>query len=379
MLEKYIDFEKGISNAGNLTRMKRLMERAEAGERLTIGFIGGSITQGSLASAPENCYAHRVYEWWRQSFPKAEFTYVNGGIGGTTSQFGAARADSDLLDFKPDFAVIEFSVNDDSTEHYMETYEGLVRRVLSDENEPAVMLVHNVFYNNGASAQLMHARVARHYDLPAVSMQSTLYAALLSGAFDNREITPDDLHPNDKGHELAAKVITYYLEKIRDGAAGSEAGRDTVYGKNNMPEPLTQNAYEDSCRYRNDNSSPLLGGFEPDKAAQSHITDCFKKGWTGKKTGDSICFTVEGSCIAVQYRKSVKLPAPVAKAVVDGDEENGVILDGNFDETWGDKLELTTILEHGERKAHRVEITLTETHPEDAAPFYLVSVIGSGR
>lgn len=378
-----IDFEKGISNVGNLTKMKRLMERAEAGESLTIGFIGGSITQGSLAAAPENCYAHRVYEWWRSAFPKAEFTYVNGGIGGTTSQFGAARADSDLLAFKPDFAIIEFSVNDDSTEHFEETYEGLVRRVLSDENEPAVMLVHNVFYNNGASAQLMHARVARHYSLPAVSMQSTLYAALLAGAIDNREITPDDLHPNDRGHELVAKVITFYLEKIRNGAQGSEsgqtAGEDTVYGKNNMPKPLTRNAYEDSLRYRNDNSSPHLAGFTADGAVQGHITDCFKKGWTAGKTGDSISFTVEGSCIAVQYRKSVKLPAPVAKAVIDGDEENAVILDANFDETWGDKLELTTLLEHGEKKAHKVEITLTETHPEDAAEFYLVSVIGSGR
>lgn len=33
-----IEYERGISNPGNLCRMKKLMQRAEAGEALTIGF-----------------------------------------------------------------------------------------------------------------------------------------------------------------------------------------------------------------------------------------------------------------------------------------------------------------------------------------------------
>ena len=43
------------------------------------------------------------------------------------------------------------------------------------------------------------------------------------------------------------------------------------------------------------------------------------------------------------------------------------------------KLELDTILEHGENKVHKVEVRLTETHEDDAVPFYLVSVIGSSE
>ena len=62
---------------------------------------------------------------------------------------------------------------------------------------------------------------------------------------------------------------------------------------------------------------------------------------------------------------------------MDGDAEHAVRLDANFDETWGDKLELDTILEHGENKVHKVEVRLTETHENDAVPFYLVSVFGS--
>lgn len=91
----------------------------------------------------------------------------------------------------------------------------------------------------------------------------------------------------------------------------------------------------------------------PDEAAQNGITDCFRYGWTAKKTGDAITFLAEGSCIAVQYRKSVKLPAPVALAVVDDDTEHAVRLDANFDETWGDKLELATLRARKRGAAHR--------------------------
>ena len=48
-----IEYERGISNPGNQYRMKKLMARAEAGETLSIGFLGGSITQGCLASASD--------------------------------------------------------------------------------------------------------------------------------------------------------------------------------------------------------------------------------------------------------------------------------------------------------------------------------------
>ena len=367
-----MNYQNGIANVGDLSRMEKLMERAGRGEELVIGFIGGSITQGSVASSPAFCYAYRVYEWWCRTFPNAGFTYVNAGIGGTTSQFGAARVEEDLLAAKPDFVVVEFSVNDESTEHFMETYEGLVRRVYGAAHKPAVLLVHNVFYHNGANAQLMHGRIGRHYGIPAVSMQSAIYPEVVSGRIDNREITLDDLHPNDEGHALVASVITYFLEQERRGGF-PEAGA-VLEG---MPEPLTANAYEHSIRYRNDNSTPQLAGFVADMMPQEHITDCFKKGWTARHTGDAATFFMEGSCIAIQYRKSVKLPAPVAEAVVDGDTEHAVRLDANFDETWGDKLELQTILEHGERKVHQVKIRLVETHEEDAVPFYLVSVICS--
>ena len=78
----------------------------------------------------------------------------------------------------------------------------------------------------------------------------------------------------------------------------------------------------------------------------------------------------------MQYRKSVKHPACVAKVVIDGEEAKALVLDGNFDETWGDCLYITTAARQIENKKHCVEITITEGD-ESMVPFYLVSVIGS--
>lgn len=360
--------EKGWVNRGNLYRMKDLMRRAEQGDRMTLAFLGGSITQGSVSTQYTNCYAYRVFDWFVRRFPKTAFTYVNAGVGGTTSQFGVARVDEDVLLYKPDFVIIEFSVNDDNTDFYQETYEGLVRKVYGNAYEPAVLLVHNVFYDTGVSAEEKHREVGRHYQLPSVSMKSTIYPEVESGAIPNREITPDDLHPNSNGHELVAEVIIDCLDKIYMQRWENEEPCA-------MPGPVTANAYANARRYRNHNSNPECKGFTPDATLKKYVNDMFRCGWTASQKSASITFEVEGTEIAVQYRKSVNLPAPIAVAIVDDDEANAVTLDANFDETWGDCLYIDTVAHHIAAGRHKVEIRVTQTHENDAVPFYLVSVI----
>lgn len=360
--------EKGFVHRGNLYRMKELMRRARQGDRITLAFLGGSITQGSVSSQYTNCYAYLVYDWFVRRFPKTAFTYVNAGVGGTTSQFGVSRAEEDVLSFKPDFVIIEFSVNDDNTDFFQETYEGLVRKVYGNKFAPAVLLVHNIFYDSGISAEEKHREIGAHYQLPSVSMKPTIYEQVTSGVIQNREITPDDLHPNSEGHALLAEVITDCLDSIYRQMDEEEQPFP-------MPEPLTQNAYEGAVRLQNDNCNPVCDGFAADDTPKKYVNDMFRGGWTAAEKGAKITFEAEGTEIAVQYRKSVKHPAPIAVAVVDGDEENGIVLDANFEETWGDCLYIATLAHHSSMGIHKVEIRLTQTHENDAVPFYLVSVI----
>ena len=84
---------------------------------------------------------------------------------------------------------------------------------------------------------------------------------------------------------------------------------------------------------------------------------------------------MDAANIAVQFRRTIRRPALRAELILDGDRAHPVLLDGNFDEDWGDCLYLTPILHHGARKAHTVEITILPCDAENATAFYLLSLI----
>ena len=366
-----------------MTRLKNLMKRAANGESLVIGFLGGSITQGSLSSTPKNCYAYLVYEWWKKSFPNAAFSFVNGGIGGTTSHYGGARAWKDVLCYRPDIVTVDFSVNDDANEFFEETYEGTLRRLLAAPSAPAVVVLNNVFYDTGKNAQDYHNRIADHYDIPHVSIKDTVYPDVESGKIVRADITPDNLHPNDKGHRLVADEICKLLDSIKAEVEEETIAGENIEGKSTkteasvlLPAPLTENAYEHSRLIQIQDNEAILDGFLVDPIEKKGMLDIFKNGWTAAHTNDKISFEIECSCLAVQYRKSVQQPVPKAKAVIDGDEAHAVILDGNFTEDWGDCLYLEPLLHHAEKKVHRIEITITDAK-DIVRPFYLVSLIVS--
>lgn len=382
----------------DLTRIRECMRRADEGGELTIAFFGGSITQGCAASVHEKTYSYRVFEWWKRTFPKAEFRYVNAGIGGTTSHFGVSRIVPDLLMYQPDLAVIDFSVNDEANDFFQETYEGVLRRILEWKSKPAALVLNNVFYDTGENVQQYHNAAADWYHVPHVSMRDTLYRKVEAGEYAMEELTGDALHPNDQGHELVAEEIIVFFRQVweetrarerdvqegntqeavsRKGDVQKEAAQEADAQKEDspLPPPMTENAYEFARRLTIREISPELAGFRADTEEKTGHLDLFKNGWIGKHPGDKIRFQVTASCIAVQYRKSVSKPALRAKLVLDGNRGEARILDGNFEEDWGDCLYLEPILHHGNHGKHSIELEILDDGEETAVPFYLVSLI----
>lgn len=251
---------------------------------------------------------------------------------------------------------------------FQETYEGVVRRLLTWSSGPAVILLNNVRYDTGESAAEYHNRVGDRYQIPHVNLKDTVYRQIREGKYTREELTPDGLHPNDAGHELAAAEIAAFLERVKECMYDGEE-------ESPLPEPVTANAYEHAERLTIRESSPRLMGFRADAEEKEGRLDHFKNGWIGKRAGDRILFEVEASCIAVQYRKTVARPALRARMVLDGDREHERILDGNFQEDWGDCLYLEPVLHHGKSKIHSVAIEIMEEEAEGATPFYLLSLI----
>ena len=78
-----------------------------------------------------------------------------------------------------------------------------------------MLLWNNVYYDTGKTAQDWHNAVGDWYGLPHVSIRDSLYQELLAGRYTRGELTPDGLHPNDKGHALVAGEILRFLEQVR--------------------------------------------------------------------------------------------------------------------------------------------------------------------
>ena len=78
----------------------------------------------------------------------------------------------------------------------------------------------------------------------------------------------------------------------------------------------------------------------------------------------------------LQWKRTIKHPAPIAAAIIDGNEK--YVLDANFEETWGDLCALTTLTENAGAGKHTVEIVVEEEGCEDNE-FMLISVITADR
>lgn len=371
MVDNYL--EAGIVNKGNTARLIQCMARGAAGEKLVIGYLGGSITMGSVATVQEKCYAYLSHLWWKEKFPKAQVEFVNAGIGATTSQFAVARVEEDLLSYKPDVVFIEFTVNDDATEHFKETYEGLLRKVYGHDSKPAVITLQNAFYHNGVSAESIHTPVAKYYDLPIVSFKRAVVERVMAGNITESDITSDHLHPNDKGHALLADAVCFYLDKVYGEWKGSAL---YVQEESALPISLTKNRYENSVRLNNKNMVVKTAvNFVEDTSVQEHITQIFRNGWEFSEEGAYLEAELEATCLSIQYRRTIQHPAPSMKVLVDGKEV--IVLNGEFDETWGDLIALTTIFENEKKEKHHVRLELTNVHENDILPFYLVALLVS--
>ena len=208
-------FARSVVNVGDTARLQHVLAKARRGMPITVGVIGGSITEGARASTPEKNYGSLVAQWWRKTFPRAKIEFINAGIGATCSDYGALRVQRDLLARRPDFVVVEYGVNDlvNVQKSAAETLEGLVQQVLKQPNQPAVVLLF-LMTHYGGNAQEWHGKVGQHYHLPMVSFRDALWPEIQAGRLKWENVEADEVHPNDRGHAYAASFITHLLAKV---------------------------------------------------------------------------------------------------------------------------------------------------------------------
>ena len=217
--------QKSLIQTGNNVRLKKAIDKAKAGEDVTIAFIGGSITQGAGA-IPINtqCYARKTFEGLCRLAGKGvdeNIHYIKAGVGGTPSELGMLRYDRDVLrsgSVTPDIVIVEFAVNDAGDETNGRCYDSLVRTIYEGPGKPAVILLFSVFADD-FNLQERLIPVGNAYNLPMVSVKNSVTDQFYLKKETGRVISKaqyfyDCFHPTNVGHTIMADGIINLMKVV---------------------------------------------------------------------------------------------------------------------------------------------------------------------
>lgn len=237
--------KRSLVQTGNLTRIRRVIEKARSGEEVVMALIGGSITQGAGAvPLSTECYAYQTYRDFRDRYcaEPEKCRLIKAGIGGTSSELGLIRYERDVEQFgavKPDLVVVEFAVNDNGDETLGICHESLIYRILQDPKEPAVIMLFSVFADDW-NLQDRLIPIGKRYELPMVSMADALVGQFGRTRAEGSVVTKrqyfyDAYHPTNIGHRMMALCLgnVFQAAELSSGSSGDIDLRcDPALGRN---------------------------------------------------------------------------------------------------------------------------------------------------
>lgn len=356
-----------LMGEGSNYRLKKVIEKARAGEDVTIGFIGGSITEGYNAGTQE-IYAKRVYDFFSENYGTGENVhYVNAGLSGTPSSLGLLRSDRDLFAEQPDLIFIEFAVNDSNSSLDVTGYESLVYKALSQENEPAVILLMSVI-ETGYTCQDEMNTTGFRYDLTRISVKNAIWSYIEDGSITWDDWSNDESHPNEWGHSMYASFIIDYLKTVD----ASEIDKEYVLNKNFGVKGFDHTALKMIDRSMNMDliSIESTGSFEETGDLAS-----FNEGWkyTGKNAeNNSFTFTYTGKALYLVYKDTNNSTYGSAEIYVDG--ELVKTLYGNSSDGWNNPV-IDMVVREKESVAHKVEIRMSADSVDKAFSILALGVV----
>ena len=307
-------YSDSIYSMGNTKRLREKLTAAESGSALKVAYLGGSITEMAKYTTPLSSYI------------KSEFasnsTFINAGMSGTSSVVGLLRAQRDILDAQPDVIFLEFSVNDHPEEIYKKSFESLVKRCLSQENEPAVIILINRS-KGGYSSQTQMAAIGRNYDVPIISMDNALTNAFQSGFLTTDDYYSDEYHPHDAGGQLISDCIGYYL-------------RQAMRSENASSSYTIPSAEVYGTEYQTATIVPIseLTNFSAGSFTSDSSNSRFAYGYTFQKNSANtpMTFSTEGKGIFIVFKSNQNSSLGNLSVTVNGKTSS---ISGNRNYAWG--------------------------------------------
>lgn len=216
-----------------VARLQNTYKLLTEDKKLTIGYIGGSITNGySATRVVENGkvkseggsiydnYVHRTSKWFADLFPDAEIETVNAGISDTTTGFALYRYVDHMMNEDghdiPDLVFVEFTSNDGANTEGIYTHlESLVRGILDINPYCEIVFISTTVNDNAAKSA--YQAIAQHYGFLCIDVGAALKDAKVARGAGKEEdgtyyYTIDNLHPSAEGYALYLEKIVYVLE-----------------------------------------------------------------------------------------------------------------------------------------------------------------------
>lgn len=343
--------KRSLMTTGNMTRMANVFRRASNGENITAAYIGGSITEGysdNITLKTEEKWVTMSTEWLNEQFPEADITYVNAGLSGTPSILGNVRLDRDVLAYDPDIVFVEFAVNDGMEADYKNAYESLVRTLLTQDKDIAVVLLFTIV-ENGHTCQPHMSTIGANYDLPMISLPDSVWVEMQEGRMSWSDYSADQSHPNVEGSKMIRDFVINYFEEVMAVYTEKTGAVDKT-----LPEPVYSGDYADMTFLDSTNLEVTLDGFS--ESENGH--HWFKNGWQYRdETGASLKFTVNCKKLAMVFKVNNSKTFGTAEIYVDGELTGTAV--SNKSDGWNNPV-AEYIIDNDECAEHTVEIVIPE-------------------
>lgn len=339
---------RSVLNEGDTSRLAQKLKNAVDNPKETtkITFLGDSITAGSVTSSSSNQYVNQFKTWWEENV-SYYVDVTNAGIGATDSYLGVHRVQKDVLDAQPDIIFIEF-INDVDNEFYKATMDSLIRKCLSAENNPAVVLVEMTM-EDGTCPQKVHSEIGLAYNIPIISYHDAVLPEVEAGNIAWKDISPDNIHPNDQGHIMLGQMLIDFASKVKETADSAEEP------KTFDAESPTGDKYAAAAIANKKDGDITV----KDAGAFTELSSPwnFADGWA-TKTGGSVTFEMEFKNLGMLYYKTVDGNTGSVTVNIDGEDVGNV--NGDFTGGWGDYATNSELYTSDTAAKHTVTVTVDE-------------------
>ncbi|WP_249310590.1 SGNH/GDSL hydrolase family protein [Congzhengia minquanensis] len=342
---------------GDFNKINNSLNKLYSTGKLCVGFIGGSITQGSGASASTTYgYAYQTIKWMKERFSQYEIEGHVAGVGGTGSDLGTCRLNEELLIYNPDLVFVEFAVNDGGDPGKKASTEGIIRQVKEHNPNADIVLINTLqlpgFANDYGAKKIPTAvqyknEVADHYNLGVINVGKALYYTYTDeGKTEPGYYMKDNAHPDDPGHTNYKDTIARWIDSMI-------ANADLSVESSVLVDPMDENYFTGSVVGLDQEGVKKTGTWaEQNRKAGKHNL------WDSNNPGDTIEYTFTGTGLGLYMRV-----AP----------DTGII---NFQIDGGEIKQFDTCDQYVKQGMDRIFYTFLETSLDRAEHTVNISVSG---